>query len=69
MPVNIYIAMVNKFYDLATMQPNVPESVRSHYELLENHADECIRCISCETRCPFGVKIADRMQKATELFQ
>lgn len=68
-PVNIDIAMVNKFYDLATMQPNVPESVKSHYELLEHHADECIKCRSCETRCPFGVKIADRMQKANELFQ
>lgn len=68
-PVNIDIAMVNKFYDLATMQPNVPESVKSHYELLEHHADECIKCRGCETRCPFGVKIADRMQKAAELFQ
>lgn len=68
-PVNIDIAMVNKFYDLATMQPEVPESVRSHYELLEHHADECIGCKSCEARCPFGVKIADRMQKAIALFK
>ena len=61
--------MVNKFYDLAAMQPVVPESVRSHYELLEHHADECIGCKSCESRCPFGVKIADRMQKAITLFK
>ena len=68
-PVNIDIAMVNKFYDLAAMQPEVPESVRSHYELLEHHADECIGCKSCETRCPFGVNIADRMKKALALFK
>lgn len=68
-PVNIDIAMVNKFYDLAAMQPEVPESVRSHYELLEHHADECIGCKGCESRCPFGVKIADRMKKAIALFK
>ena len=68
-PVNIDIAMVNKFYDLATMQPEVPDSVKSHYELLEHHADECIGCKGCESRCPFGVQIADRMQKTAELFE
>lgn len=68
-PVNIDIAMVNKFYDLAAMQPEVPESVRSHYNLLAHHADECMRCKSCESRCPFNVKIADRMQKAAQLFK
>ena len=68
-PVNIDIAMVNKFYDLASMQPDVPASVRAHYEALEHHADECIGCKACESRCPFGVKIAERMVKAAELFR
>lgn len=68
-PVNIDIAIVNKFYDLAAMQPEVPESVRSHYDLLAHHANECIGCKSCESRCPFNVKIADRMQKAAQLFK
>lgn len=68
-PVNIDIAMVNKFYDLASMQPDVPASVRAHYEALEHHADECIGCKACEGRCPFGVKIAERMVKAAELFR
>ena len=31
---NLDIAMINKFYDLATMQPEVPATVQSHYELL-----------------------------------
>ena len=30
-PVNIDIAMVNKFYDLAVAQPVVPESIKAHY--------------------------------------
>ena len=52
---NIDIAMVNKFYDLAVMQPTVPDSLRSHYALLEHCASECVGCQSCEARCPFSL--------------
>lgn len=67
-PMNIDIAMVNKFYDLAVQQDTVPESVRLHYEALGTTASACIGCKSCESRCPFGVAIADRMQRTKELF-
>ena len=67
-PVDIDIAMVNKLYDLAVMQPEVPASLREHYSNLVHHADECVGCRGCEGRCPFGVKVADRMKKAAELF-
>ena len=67
-PMNIDIALVNKFYDLAAMQPEVPASVKAHYEALESNASDCIGCRSCEERCPFGVKIAERMELARELF-
>ena len=67
-PVNIDIAMVNKFYDLAVQQPEVPESVKSHYEALGTTASACIGCRGCESRCPFGVEVADRMVKTAELF-
>ena len=46
-PMNIDIAMVNKFYDLTVMQPTVPDSLRSHYALLERRASECVGCQSC----------------------
>lgn len=65
---NLDIAMINKFYDLATMQPKVPATVQSHYELLEHKASECIGCHACESRCPFGVPIAERMEKTAKLF-
>lgn len=68
-PVNIDIAMVNKYYDLAAMQWSVPATILAHYEALEHHADECIGCKSCEGRCPFGVKIAERMVKTAQRFQ
>ena len=67
-PAEIDIAMVNKLYDLAAMQPEVPASLRQHYASLAHHADECVGCRGCEGRCPFGVKVADRMKKTAELF-
>ena len=67
-PMGIDIAMVNKFYDLAIRQDGVPDSVRSHYEALFVTASACVGCRSCEDRCPFGVKIADRRAKTAELF-
>ncbi len=67
-PAKIDIAMVNKYYDLAAMQPEVPATVKAHYDALEHHAGECIGCRGCESRCPFGVGIAGRMTKTAELF-
>ena len=67
-PMDIDIAMVNKFYDLAAAQPSVPESVLEHYKALDHTASECVGCRGCESRCPFGVKVADRMEKTAELF-
>ncbi len=67
-PAGIDIAMVNKFYDLAAMQDSVPASVKAHYLALEKNASDCIACGGCESRCPFGVKIVERMEKARELF-
>ena len=67
-PMEIDIAMVNKVYDLALQQPQVPVSLQAHYEALAHPASECIGCQSCEARCPFEVKIAERMEKAAALF-
>lgn len=67
-PENIDIAMVNKFYDLAVQQSTVPESIKAHYMALGTTASACVGCRGCEDRCPFGVEVADRMEKAVELF-
>ena len=68
-PKDIDIAMVNKYYDLASMQSDVPAAVRAHYEALDHHADECVACRACEGRCPFGVPIAARMEETARLFR
>ena len=67
-PVDIDIAMVNKFYDLATAQRSVSESVAQHYKALKHTASECIGCRGCESRCPFEVEVADKMKQTAELF-
>ena len=66
--VNLDVAMINKLYDLAVMQPELPATLREHYLALGHTASECIGCRACEPRCPFGVSIADRMAAAAELF-
>ncbi len=67
-PVEIDIAMVNKLLDLAKMQNETPASLREHYHALSATAADCIGCAGCEERCPFNVKVVDRMQEAAELF-
>ncbi len=67
-PKGIDIASVNKFFDLAISYDEVPESLREHYRALGPTAEECIACRACEGRCPFGVRVAERMAAAAELF-
>ena len=67
-PMEIDIAMVNKLYDLAAAQKEVPQSVAAHYRALAHTASECIGCRGCEERCPFGVEVADRMERTAALF-
>lgn len=67
-PAGIDIAMVNKLYDLAVMQEELPATIRAHYTGLSVNAAACIGCRGCETRCPFGVPVAERMEKAKALF-
>ena len=67
-PAEIDIAMVNKLYDLAAMQEEVPASLRAHYHALSANAGDCVGCGGCEERCPFGVKVTEKMEKARELF-
>lgn len=67
-PAGIDIAMVNKLCDLALMQDKLPDTLKAHYSQLTANADACVSCHSCESRCPFGVRIAERMEKTKALF-
>lgn len=67
-PAHIDIAAVTKFLDLASSQPEVPETVKQHYWSLNATAADCLMCGRCEPNCPFGVKVRENMKKARELF-
>lgn len=67
-PSRIDIAKVNQYLDLALQQKAVPDTVRAHYEALSAKASDCIQCGSCESNCPFDVRIIKRMERTVELF-
>ena len=60
--------MVNKLYDLAVMQDQVPPTVLAHYQELKANAGDCIGCGGCESRCPFGVRVVERMEQMRQVF-
>jgi predicted aldo/keto reductase-like oxidoreductase len=69
-PVDIDIATVNKYLDIARLDPNnVPAMTRSHYRGLKASGKECIACGSCEERCPFGVPVIKNMAEAEHLLR
>lgn len=67
-PMQIDVASVTKFLNLARAQGFVPETVREHYAVLRAHGGDCIECGSCESRCPFRVPAMENMRAARELF-
>lgn len=67
-PVGIDIAAVNKYLDIARLdEGNIPPSIRSHYQALEQTGDACIGCGRCQERCPFGVPVIENMVAAHKL--
>ena len=68
-PVEIDIATVNKYLDIALLdEKHIPPSIFAHYGSLTNSGKDCTRCGNCESRCPFGVPIMDRMETAAKIF-
>ena len=69
-PAEIDIAAVHRYLDIAKLdESNIPPSVRSHYNGLDHHGDQCVDCGSCESRCPFGVPIVSNMREAERVFR
>jgi predicted aldo/keto reductase-like oxidoreductase len=69
-PADINIAEVNRLLDIALLdEANIPASVFERYKALSHTASECQECGSCEEKCPFSVRVIDRMRKAAKLFQ
>jgi len=67
-PMTIDIAAVNKYLDIAKLDPkNIPPSVISHYQNLKYRGEHCIECGHCEHNCPFDVPVISNMQEADHL--
>lgn len=64
-PANINIGTMNKYLDLGKSGDTL---AIDHYAKLEYHASDCIDCGACETRCPFHVKVHDRIAEAKKFF-
>lgn len=67
-PSKIDIAAVNKYLDLVELDKKPADSVKQHYLSAEHTAIDCIKCGACEKRCPFNVKVCERMQRAICIF-
>jgi len=59
---------VNKYLDLVELDGRPADSVKQHYLALEKTAEACLKCGACEKRCPFNVKVIERMQRAMQTF-
>lgn len=71
-PSEIDIAQVNKYLDLSEAQSagtgKPSATAAEHYKALVAHGSDCISCGACEERCPFGVPVIKRMERAAEVF-
>ena len=63
----IPIAKLNELLDKAENDGVTPE-LQAKYDELPHHAGECTHCSACMSRCPFGVDIPAKMDKAKEVF-
>lgn len=64
-PMGLDVGLINKYYDLALAGD---EMAKGHYYKLPIHADACIKCGHCESRCPFHVKQEGRMEEINSYF-
>jgi len=67
---DINIAQVNRLLDALAYNPGADTgSVRAGYEALRVKASACIGCGACVARCPFKVKVIERMKQAARIFE
>jgi predicted aldo/keto reductase-like oxidoreductase len=67
-PAEIDIAQVMKYLELVPESGPIPDSLRHHYTEMDSPAADCLKCGSCESICPFGVRVIERMEQAAAVF-
>jgi len=68
-PAGIDIAAATKYLDIALLDADVVNmGAGQHYRELAAHGSDCVRCGSCESKCPFSVPIIGNMERAVQVF-
>jgi len=65
-PEDVQIGDLLRVLDSAEYSPNHQTDIE--YRRFSKHAQDCTGCEVCMDRCPFGVRVTDRMEKAVALF-
>jgi predicted aldo/keto reductase-like oxidoreductase len=65
-PEDIRIGDVLRVLDTAEYSPN--RLTKAEYGRFSRHATDCTGCEVCMDRCPFGVRVTERLEKAATLF-
>jgi uncharacterized protein len=65
-PQRIDVGLTMRLLDLG--QPHPSAEVRAMYQALPVNAADCIQCGDCEGRCPFKVKVMEKMEQASGIF-
>lgn len=65
-PMGLDVGLINKYYDLALAGDVMAQG---HYWKLPIHADACVACGHCESRCPFHVLQESHMKEIAAYFE
>jgi uncharacterized protein len=65
-PETINIGQTIRLYE--TAQRQMTPQVQAAYAALVADAADCVQCGACEERCPFGVDVIAKMERAAALF-
>jgi len=66
-PAVIDIGQTIRLLDAARGRPPTPD-LRAAYDAMEQTAADCTECGQCTERCPFGVDVVAKMERAAALF-
>lgn len=66
-PEGIEIGSLMRLLDI--VEPMSVDGLGTAQRTLARSAGDCTRCGDCEGRCPFGVPVLERMDRAAEVFR
>jgi hypothetical protein len=54
---------------LMKVERELTPELRAEYDGMLSKASDCVQCGDCMERCPFGVDVISRMEKAVDMFE